>query len=525
MIIPVADVGQVGIVGVDDMPPRRLPLNAWTNGKNIRFRDGAVEKFRGHSEVFATPLWAPIWLIPIASGGNYFWIYAGQTKVGATDGSTHADITRSAGGDYTFDSSIGWTGTIIEGKAVLNNGADVPQMWTPNLANDLTALTGWDANWRTGAMRVIKQYLVALDVTKSGVHNPYMIKWSHRAPEGGVPTSWDETDETLDAGEWDLPAEGGWVVDGIPLRDLLCVYKEYETWLMQYVGGIDVFKFTRAFSSFGMLTRRCAAEFFNGRHVVFTGDDVVLHDGQQSKSIADFKTRRLIASLIDPSTFERMFVTANFKAKEVSVCFPEVGSTWSNKALVWNWVQDTWGVRDLPDVAFMASGLVDPGDTGSIWSGASGTWDTDTVSWGERTYNPAQRDLLMALPSVTKLMLFDSTQQFAGANMTSYVEKTGIGFPLKINQPPDFTTRKLVKALWPRISGTQGGTVNVSVGAQELIGGPIAWGTAQPFVIGSTEFLDPLIEGRMHALKFESNSNIEWKLEGYDIDVSSTGMI
>lgn len=523
MIVPVSNVGQIGIVSPLDLPARQIPLNAWTAGRNVRFRDGMVEKFSGHSEVYPTPLWAPVWLMPIASGNSYYWIYAGEAKVGATDGNTHADITRTAGGDYTFDPTIGWTGTAIEGIAVINNGQDVPQMWTPGLANDLTTLTAWNANHRARAMRSLRRYLIALDITKSGVHNPYMIKWSHAAPANGVPTSWDEADETLDAGEFDLPADGGWLTDAFPIRDNLMVYKEYESWLMQYVGGIDIFRFNRAFSSFGAVNRRCAAEFFGGKHIVYTGDDVVVHDSQQAKSVLDFRARRLLNSVIDSANFKRAFIAVNFRSKEVWICGPEIGNTWANKALVWNWLQDTFGVRDLPNAAFIAPGIVNPTDSSSIWSGAVGVWDTDTLAWGDRSFTPGQRDMLMALPEVTKLMLADSTQQFAGVNMQSYVEREGLGFPLKLNTPPDFETRKLLTGIWPRISGTQGQTVNVYVGTQSDIGGPVSWGPPRPYLIGTTKYIDCRVNSRLHALRFESTGNFEWKLEGYDVEVTPIG--
>src|SRR3990167_6880195 len=521
MIIPVTGLGSVGIVTY--LPPNELPLNAWTAVRNVRFIDGAVEKFSGHIEVFATPSWAPYWLLPIVEGGSFFWLYAGLTKAGATDGATHADITRAAG-DYTTDLNIGWTGTVIEGKAVINNGSDVPQMWTPALANDLIALTGWTATHTARAMRSLKRYLVALDITKVATRYPNMIKWSHQAPTGGVPTSWNETDETLDAGEYNLSAEGGFLVDAIPIRDDLVVYKEQQTWLMQYVGGIDIFRFVKKFGEMGMLTKKCAVEFFSGKHLVFTGDDVIIHDSQQAESIISRRLISQITGTIDSTYYQRSFVAMNYTKKEVWVCFPETGNSVCTKALVWNWKENTWGIRDLPDTAFIASGIVDPIDSEELWSGAVGTWATDTDAWGDRSYDPAQRKMLMAIPGTTKLYTPDNTQQFDGVNMTSYVEKVGIGFPLKADKPPDYTTEKLLRGIWPRIRGTAGGIVNVYVGTQERVDGAVTYEAAFPFTIGTTEYVDCLLTSKLHALKFESTGDVQWKLDGYDADIVPAGM-
>lgn len=520
--IPISNVGSVGIV--NDLPFNRLPLHVWTDGRNVRFRDGAVEKFQGHAEVFATPAWAPYWMLPVQRGGGYFWLYTSATKAGATDGSSHTDITRTSGGDYNTDLTIGWTGTLIEDIPVVNNGSDVPQMWSPpSLSTPLAALTGWNSGWRCNTMRSLKRYLVALDVTKSATRYSNMIKWSHEAPTGGVPTSWDETDETLDAGEWTLSGEGGFLVDGFPLRDVLVLYKEYQTWLMTYVGGLDVFRFTKKFDTIGALSRRCAIEFFEGKQVVFTGDDIVLHDGQQAKSLLKDRSLTLILGTIDSSYYQRSFVTANYPKFEVWCCFPEIGNSLATKALVWNWQKDTIGVRDLPSVSFIGSGIVSP--SADTWAAAVGDWSTDTTVWGDRSFDPSKRHLLMGLPGSTKFMQGDQTQQFNGVSMTSYVERQGIGYPIKSDGPPDYTNFKQIIDIYPHITGTDGGVVNVYLAPLQRINDTPSYGVARPFTIGSSFNVDfsDLPSAPLHSIKFESTADIQWKLDGYDITLVNRG--
>ena len=527
MIIPVRNVGAIGLA--PDVPYEKLPLNAWTDAKNVRFVENGAEKFTGHSEVLASPLWAPYWLMPVNTGATAYWLYAGLTKVGATDQATHADITRTVGGDYGATADKGWTGAMIEGIPVITNGIDVPQMWNPPaLATPLAALTAWPATYTCESIRALKRYLVAFNITKGGVNHPYMVKWSDQAPSNDVPASWDETDATIDAGEYTLTADGGVLVDAAPIRDLLMVYTETASWLMQYVGGIDIFRLTRQFSSFGMLTKRSAIEFFNGKHIVFTGDDVIMHDSQQAKSLMDQRAKSLLRGLIDSTYFKRTFVVANYPAKEVWVCVPEIGQSLPSKALVWNWITDLWGVRELPSAAFIAAGVVNPIDSGELWSGASGDWESDTIQWGDRSFVPTERALLMAAPNATKLYLADNTRQFDGVNMTAILERRDIGWPLKDDGPPDFSTRKLLRGIWPRISGTQGGRLTFYFGVRDNANPdtPITWSTGCEYIIGTTEFVDTLglgIEGRLHSIKIESDTNIRWKLTDYDADVVPTG--
>lgn len=524
MIIPVPGAGQHGLIV--DLPHSELPLNAWTAAQNIRFRDGAAEKILGHAQVFGEPLWAPRWLLPITFGGSAYWIYASETKVGATNGTNHADITRQTGGDYTMSQTAGWTGTVIEEIPVINNGLDVPQMWKfPALNQRLTPLPGWPADTTANTMRGIKRFLVALDVSKAGQRFPNMIKWSAEAPTGNVPQSWDFTDETIDAGEWTLPGKGGYLVDAKRLRDELILYKEQETWQMQYVGGIDVFRFSRKFSGVGCLSRRCAVEFFRGQHLVFTGEDVVVHDGQTPRSILNSRIRDLLRKTMDQVNYANSFVAMNYSTFEVFVCYPEAGHELPNKALVWNWHADTWGTRDLPSVAFIESGLIPAPAIGATWDTANRTWEEATIPWGDRASDPTKQNMLMAVPDEVKLYIAEMTYQAAGVNMPAYVERTGLGIPLKANQPPDYETMKQVLSVWPRISGTVGGVVNVCLGIQQLIDGPITWYDPQPFRIGETEFCDfaDSEASRIHAIKFSSNSDITWRLHGFDLDVISRG--
>ena len=522
MIHNINGVGQYGVL--PDLPFTELPLNAWTRVQNVRFRDGVVEKFTGHNEVYPSAVCAPYWLlqVPRSTPGTYFWLYAGLTAVGAYDGSSHADITRAAGA-YNADSIQSWTGTIIEGVPVITNGVDVPQMWnTPALATDLIALSAFPASTTCNVMRSLKRYLVAMDVTKStGTRYPNLVKWSDVAPTGGVPTSWDETDETKDAGEYSLPSDGGYIQDMVPLRDNGIIYKTLNTWKMNYVAGSAIFDFVKVFDSIGSIGPRCAIEFFSGKHVVYSGDDIVLHDGVQAQSLLDKKAKSLLRGVVSEGRFNVAFVTVDYEAKEVWTCFVEAGYLQPSKAIVWNWLFDTISLRELPSAAFIASGIVSvPTD---LWSSSSSAWSADTGAWADGQVNPNERKMLMAVPAETKLYQLDNTQQFDGTDMTCFAERTGIGFPLKKDSPPDFTTEKLFRGIWPRITGTAGGVVSIYVGTQDVIDGTVTWLDPLQYTIGTSDFLDFLASGRLLALRFESASNISWKLSGYDADVVAMG--
>lgn len=524
--MPEISIHNAGAFGLaPDEPPHELPPEAWSAGQNIRFRDGYAEKFLGHSALYDPPSVAPYWLLPYRQPDVNYWIYAGLAAAYVTDGSVHKNITNS-GGAYSATEPLGWTGGVLGGVPILNNGVDDPQQWdgdfsTPGL---LTDLTNWPASTTAKVLRVFRQFLIALDVTKSGTRFPHMVKWSHPAEPGAVPASWDETDPTYLAGEFDLAETGGLIQEAAPLRDILVLYKEGSTYTMQHIGGTLVFRIAPLYSEIGAMSRRCVAPL-RGRHAVFGFEDIALHDGQQIESLVQRRMKRFIRNNLDGDNYGLSFIAAHPREQELWFCFPQTGSDRPDLAAVWNMRSNTWGVRDLPLVADLKWGVVSVTDDDTWDTGTDETWDGGAdITWGERLFNPANLGFLGAIPGSTKLYRFDDTNQEAGSNMTVLLERTGLSLFGKDRDGtlrPDWFSRKICTSIRPRIEGT--GPVMVTVGGQEERGGAVTWGTPQSFDPDTGFKLDVTIPGRLMAVRFGSTSDISWKLHGYDLVVEKLG--
>ncbi len=522
MLIPFDEAGAVGILS--GVPPHEVPQGAWTAGQNARMVDGAVHKFLGYQQVFNPPSVAPYWLLRTKTATAYYWLYASLTKVYVTDGAAHFNITRQTASvdvDYTATSLRRWNGGVLGGIPILNNGVDDPQMWNPvGTGQRLQLLSNWPASTKAEIIRTFKNYLVALDITKGSTRYARMIKWSHAADPGAVPSSWNEADPAVDAAESELSETSDLLVDCKPLRDFNVVYKEGTTWAMQYIGPPYIFRFSRLFGEFGLLTRDCAAEFF-GKHFVVSRDDIVVHDGQVAQSIFIKPERKKMAAAlfgsIDTTNLNRCFVVRLLSKSEVWFCYPEAGATYCNKALIWNWRRDTLSIRDLPNVNFMRDGIISEGAT-TTWDADSDTWNSDTTLWDQAAYSAANAELLAAGTNDTRLYRFDITDQGNGVDFTSYVERTQI--PLG-EKRLGVTQRYFIKEVWPRMTGS--GPVNVYVGGQESITAGVTW--AGPFVF------DPATDKRvmcsvntpLPAIRFESTGNVSWTLEGFSLEVSPIG--
>jgi len=523
-ILAVSNVGKIGIVR--DMAPHEIPFEAWSNGNNVRFSANYVEKVSGYAAALGAPAVPPLFAMFTPDLSTPYWLYVGAAKAYLTDGSAHWNITRQTAGvdvDYTGASSNLWSGAILGGIPVLTNGVDVPQYFAPvNSGSKMRDLANWSSGVRCKVIRSFKQYLIALNITKGGDEYPYMVKWSHPAAPGTLPVTWDETDPTYDAGEYDFAEDSGEVLDAVSLRDICVIYRTGSVWAMQAIAGANIFRFFRLFNSFGALAVNCATEFIAGKHLVFSTNDILVHDGQNAQSILQDKMRMEVFAEIDPEHYGKSFVVRRLVQNEVWCCYPTTGNTWPNKAVVWNWVTNALSMRDLPDTAIIATGLIPEGIVESTWD-VSIDWNADSGTWNERNYNPATEQYLGVSYQQNALYDMRRTDTFDGTPFTSWVERSGIGIPFKQGQPPDMSAMKFLRNVWPRINGTAGEVVNVYVGSQMEIDGGISWQAPKPYTIGVSKKIDCLCSGRLFAIRFESVDAMSWRLQGYELDASFGG--
>jgi len=525
MRFPVNTVGQIGIIY--DRPPHELPPNAWTHGVNVRFRDAYVEKTPGDTGVFGTPGNGAYWLLPIVVGPSLFWLQAGATSVYAWDGTSHTDITRTSGA-YTAALNVLWTGGNLGGIPVLTNGRDIPQYWSPVSAAQAlqdfpTGVNQWNAGWVCQAIRPWKQVLVAMNITKSSTVFPQMVKVSHPASAGSLASLWNEAEPTLDAVEFELSDTDGAVVDGLPMGDAFMMYKTDQVWGMQFIPGGRVVRYYKVLDGYGALSSRCIADFQNGRHAVLGFGDFYVHDGTQVASPLESRLRDWLFRHIDSTNYQRSFVWHNFNRKEIWICFPSTGASLPNTAVIWRYLDNTTAVRELDDFSFIAAGIVDDAAQPGTWNSDTAVWNTDTSVWDEETFSLVKRGGLAAMPGSPGLRAVDNGATFAGASYSAFVERVGIGIPLTREGPPDLVTVKQVSGIYPRIEGTLGGVVKVEIGTQFDKNQAINWEPAADFVIGTTEFIPVIATGRLHSLRFSSTTSIDWRMEGYDLDIRPRG--
>jgi len=522
-LIPVDNLGQVGIV--KDIAPFQLPPNAWSDGNNIRVEHGAIIKSPGYSSVIATCPIAPYYITQLKAGGAAYWIVGGLAKIYVHNGTTWTDITRTSG-DYSTTADENWMSTVIGGVLVMTNNVDDPQEWpltsgVPSVSTKMQDLANWPASVECKSIRSFRSFLVGLNITKSSVPNSRVVKWSTEAPINAVPVSWDENSAVVDAGEYSLEDTKGAILDGLPLQDTFMIYKEDSTYAMTYVGTPFIFAFRQLSPTVGILAKNCVTEF-DGGHFIFGNGDMYINDGQRIKSVLPHKMRDYIFSYIDGDKYNRSFCVTDYNRSEVLACFPSADnqSGQCDKALVWNWVDDVFSIRDIPDLGYIAYGTIGNEEALTTWAAATPTWTTVTGPWASN-WNLVENVLVFASPTNTKVYRDRVGYQADGVNMVSYIERTG--YTMDEQNNPDQSTVKHIKAIWPKMTIDKDDSVNFYIGTQMSTEEAVTWKGPMEFNPDTQSKISCRASGKLYGIRIESDNDSEWRLEGLEFEIQNAG--
>jgi hypothetical protein len=429
MEIDINDMASIG--GVADTPPYMLPPEAWTQAVNIRAKDGGLERPLGWSSVFGTPTVAPHFLMPVMTTAVAYWIYTSLTKAYVYDGTTHTEITRLAG-NYTATNGYDWNGTNLGGIPILNNGADIPQFWSPiAAATKLLNLTNWNATTRAKVIRSFGPFLVAFNITDAGTSRPHLVRWSHPADPGSVPSSWDTADETKDTGDTELSdVNSGVIHDALPLGSIMYIYKENAVHKMRFVGGRKIMDFGDAawLPTIGILAPRCVAVSGDGRkHVFASRDDLLWHDGNQVRSILNRRQKRRLAADMDSQNFPSSFIFANPNFSEMIFVYPGTGLSFPDRGFFLQYGDgDEFCITDIDGITFRhaAAGPIENPSL-ELWSdNPSELWSDETGPWA------TQDRYRVVLAGTADTLLFKLDEGLQETELDSLVRFRGKGLSI-----------------------------------------------------------------------------------------------
>jgi hypothetical protein len=400
------------------------------------------------------------------------------------------------------------------------NGYDTPQMWpltsgAPDLTYPMKELENWPAA-STYCKSIVgfRSFLVGFNWQIGGIDYPSLVKWSNEASAYSPPSSWDEALPDLNCGEYELTDSPGPIIDAMPMGDTLQIYKSDSIVMQTWIGSPFIFSFKTLSPNIGLLAKNCVAAFDQG-HFFIGNSDCYWNNGQTVQALLPNKMRRAMFDNINGDNASKCFATADYNRSEMIAAFPEDEATFCNKALIWNWKENTFSLRDLPDLSDIAMG-VSQITAGETWDDHTEIWNDSAGMWGAEQYGNVLNNLVFCSPSNIKLYRDNYGQKEDTTNMTSYVERTGLTLG-------DQSSVKHVRAIWPKIDITGDNTINVYVASQMSPEGSIKWTGPIAFNPNTQSKVSCRNSGKYFGVKFETATDVDWKLHGFEFEVVPAG--
>jgi hypothetical protein len=382
-ILKVRGLADFGVLA--DVEPYELPPGAFSFAKNVRFGNKKIE----HAPVWRTASTLGttdprfVFTENLADDVDRILIGYKNGKVYSWSNGTETDVSKAG---YTPSSvEATWTSCSLANVLFVNRSDREPWGRTPG-SGVFTGITGWNAAWQAKLLRAYNGSLVALNVTKSGVNYPTLVKTSDIVTDPGVmPATWDQTDPTTDAVENPLTEMKGEIKDACVLGDDLIIYGSSQNWRMSADGSNDVYRFIQLPFDGGAINANCSVSV-NGKHYVFGPNDCYVHDGLSKASVIDGKNRRFLYRTLNSSKASRCFVQYNPADETIKFCYVGgdsftafTGGTGCNRALVLHVPTGKQVFDDLPLV--FSSSLSAVSLNSPTWATIGGTWASIGGSW------------------------------------------------------------------------------------------------------------------------------------------------
>lgn len=536
-IIPPRALGDKGLVL--DVPDFELEPNAFSNGSNVRFRDGAVRRASvlRQTRHFAVPNVRAAWGYAQATGYDRVFVGddAGRVYEVNADSST---TDRSISGLVPASDPQPWTWAQLGDVVYANKPSHVPIYFPGGPATKYATLPGWDATHRARALAVSRDQLFAINLTKGLATFPNLVAISDYALFGQPPATWNPTDPGV-ANEITLAGARSPLVGGLDLDGTMIVYGERQSWRFVWTGDTsnaaqNLWVNEPLSVDRGMISPRGVA-YLERKHYVFGTDDLYVHDGVTIASIADGRVRRWVMRNLDLSKAERCFVVVDPTSDEVIFAFPSKDGDAAyasvhgcNRAAIYGTRNGTWTLGDLRDIVSGDYGNFNPS---LIWTTATMPWLTIGGSWGDLS-DGFGRSVMFVGPrgAEARILALDeaafgrvSFSAPSDENPPAFVERTGYDID-ELGQP--LSAYKIISTIFPQVIVMASMTpVRLRIGASLYPQGPYTWSDWRTFYPAEDYRIDFNKGGRYLGLRLEVEPPVDFVFSGMDVDLKPGGRL
>lgn len=534
--IQVRDVGTKGVI--KDSTVWQAPLTYWTDCLNVRFNANSVS----HAGVWKrqVPLDAsidPIMLmdyhVPDTESDDIYVVDKKTNKIFKV----YMGNLMSAG-QVATDGPVDalWTWTVLADVLYVNREDVQPQYLLPSKSQFAALGNMGSTTWTCKALRSYKDFLIALNVTTGGVNSDNEVKWSDATLAGQIPRNWGQDQSVSSLGGSSILASmRGPIIDGAELGDFFLIYGRDEVWRMDFIdNGTYPFTFSRCLSSGGVKSVNCVVEA-GGYHYVLGRKDIYRTDGIQRESLSqgvlnDWFWNEEFKEQVDNPCFVAHYeqsceVMFFYQSQSMS----NSSTTGCNRALVFNYISNAWSIISAPNTTSAVQTLP---FSKSQWDSLVGSWDSKTFEWDNaysgsipvligvsRTGDKSTMPSLVAYDAVNGPMYGEITSDI---NENPYLERVGIKLDSSQGGAVAVTNALQCQQVYPLISSNA--PVSVSVGQ--------SYYPSQEYTIvtDGLQFdptnnwqVDTRANGRFLSLSFTFNYQYDFKISGYDVEITDGG--
>ena len=194
-----------------------------------------------------------------------------------------------------------------------------------------------------------------------------VVRTSDVAVPGSVPNNWNPFNTGVSTADEFTLSETNVIKDMKSLQSNMYIYSTDSIHVMRLTGNTNApVTFSSVTDEYGLLTTGGVIEY-DGKHLVIGGSDIYVFAGNPGdiQSLSDGRIRQYFYNNLNPIYEQQLFTILNHRENEIWVCYPTLASLAGecDEALIWNYRDNTWTLRDLDSVT---AGSVGPIKGGGI---------------------------------------------------------------------------------------------------------------------------------------------------------------
>ena len=378
--------------GVNQKDPVNLIKDTfWSDGNNVRFGPGYVEKTGGWKKFNTSQLSGVIMAIDnyYKYNGDSFLMVITTTSVYYYNGETKTFVDITGETPLTGDEKTPVFTENAQNYFVFTNGKDPVKYWTgtgnianlPGLTDAVPWLSGGTTSVNTAkSLLYFKNFLLLFGTNEtngsSTLDFPQRLRWSAI----GDITKWKNNNQKLQdlqAGWADLTEGVDWAQCLASLGNYVVAYKERSIQVLSYVGGDEIWDKWPAIKGTGMLAPKALVDL--GDEHIFVGPDNIFSFDLREVKIAGDNIAQRFFDVLDPDRTSLMNSLYFEEIPEGGFTFVSTESAdgYPDKAIVYNTDTKAWSWRDLPMMCFGYFNLAD----NPTWENQDYAWDETDGGW------------------------------------------------------------------------------------------------------------------------------------------------